>query len=153
MRADLNWDDLAWLRQQWHGPLFVKGILDPDDAERAADAGADGVVVSNHGGRQLNGTLATVEALPDVAARVGDRIEVLVDGGVRSGADVLKALALGARGVLVGRPQLYGLGGGGEAGVVSVLSILAAEMRRNLTLMGLPGTGALDRDALVRAGA
>ncbi len=152
MQADLNWDDLAWMREHWQGPIYVKGLLDPDDAERAIDqVGMDGIVVSNHGGRQLDGALATLDALPAIAERVGNRCEVLLDGGVRRGSDVVKALCLGARGVFIGRPYLYGLAAGGEAGVREVLGILRAEIERTLILMGCPGVQALDRGWLLPA--
>lgn len=130
MQSDLHWDDLAWLRDRWDGPLYVKGVLDPDDAAKAIDEiGASGVVVSNHGGRQLDHTLASIEALPRIAARIGGRGEVLFDGGVRRGTDVITALCLGASGVVVGRPYLYGLTAGGEAGVAAVLEIFGRETR------------------------
>jgi L-lactate dehydrogenase (cytochrome)/(S)-mandelate dehydrogenase len=138
IRPDLTWRDVASLRDRWDGPFLVKGILDPSDAERAIDeVGATGVVVSNHGGRQLNGAMASVDALPAVVAAVGDRATVLLDGGVRTGSDVVTALALGADAVMIGRPYIYGLAVAGAAGVESVLAILAAEMRQTLTLMGI----------------
>lgn len=149
LTARMSWADLSWLRDRWAGPLLVKGILDPEDAHLAADAGVDGVIVSNHGGRQLNGTLASLEALPAIADRVGGRIEVLMDGGVRTGADVVIARALGAKACLVGRPMLYGLAGAGREGVVAVLRILADEMRRTLALMGLDDIDEVDRGCLV----
>ncbi|MCW5653219.1 alpha-hydroxy acid oxidase [Hydrogenophaga sp.] len=152
MQADLHWDDLAWMREQWKGPIYVKGLLDPDDAERAVDRiGVDGIVVSNHGGRQLDNVQASVDALPAIAARVGDRCEVLLDGGVRRGTDVIKALCLGARGVFIGRPYVYGLAADGEAGVRDVLAILRAEMERALVLMGCPSVAELDRGWLLPA--
>src|SRR5262249_50735667 len=129
-QATLSWDDLAWIRKQWPGMVYVKGLLDPEDAVRAVALGCDGVVVSNHGGRQLDHALPAIEALPAVVAAVGDRAEVLLDGGVRRGTDVVKALALGARAVLIGRAQIYGLIVGGEQGVLDVLSILRAELDR-----------------------
>ena len=148
----LSWDDLAWLRTQWSGPLYVKGVLDPDDAERAVAAGADGVVVSNHGGRQLDGAAASLDALPAVAERVGGRATVLVDGGVRRGSDVVKALCLGADACLVGRAFVYGLAARGEEGVVDVLRILREELERTLVLMGCGGVGELDRSWVAPAG-
>ena len=145
MQADLHWDDLAWLRDRWRGRLYVKGVLDADDAARAVDAiGADGVVVSNHGGRQLDRAVATLDSLPAIAARIGDRAEVLLDGGIRRGTDVITALCLGASGVLIGRPWLYGLGAAGQAGVEGVLGLLRAEIARGLILMGCPGVAELD---------
>ena len=143
LTADIGWNDLEWIRSRWDGPLFVKGVLHPDDAERVVDLGADGVVVSNHGGRQLDAVQPTVRALPAVAQRVGHRAEVLVDGGIRSGADVAVALALGARACLVGRPAGYGLAGGGADGVAEVLRILREELVRNLTMMGVAASADL----------
>ena len=110
------WADLAWFRSLWQGPLVLKGVLTAADARRAVEHGVDGLIVSNHGGRQLDGTPASVDALPEIADAVGDRVEVLLDGGVRRGADVVRALALGARAVMVGRPYLYGLAAGGRRG-------------------------------------
>ena len=155
MMGDLDWDDIAFIRDQWQGPLYIKGILDPDDAAIAVDRiGADGVVVSNHGGRQLDRCLASIDALPAIAARIGDRAEVYLDGGVRRGTDVITALCLGARAVFVGRPFLYGLICEGERGVASVLDIFREEIRRDLVLMGCPSVAALDRSWLVgKAGA
>ena len=149
LTADIDWDDLAWIRERWTGPLLVKGVLDPDDAERCVEVGADGVVVSNHGGRQLDRAPATIDALPAIAERVGTRADVLVDGGIRSGADVIIALALGAKAVLIGRPLVYGLAGGGTRGASDVLRILTDELRRDLTLMGVPASAKLDRSALL----
>ncbi|MCW3064456.1 MAG: L-lactate dehydrogenase, partial [Solirubrobacterales bacterium] len=143
-----TWEDLRWLRELWEGPLVLKGVLTREDAEAAADVGVDGVIVSNHGGRQLDGTLGTLDALEEVVGAVGDRVEVLVDGGVRRGTDVVKALALGARACLVGRPWLYGLAVGGEQGVVDVLDILRAEIDRALALLGRPSLSDLDGSAL-----
>ena len=125
------------MRGHWDGPLVVKGVLDVDDARAAADAGADGIVVSNHGGRQLDGALSTVRALPPIAAAVGDRLTVLMDEGVRSGLDVLKALALGAKGVLLGRAWAFALGAGGERGVGEMLAVMRAELRTAMVLTGL----------------
>ena len=137
MQSTLNWDDLAWMRDQWKGPMFIKGILDPDDAQHAVDLGLDGIVVSNHGGRQLDFARPTLDALPDIVDAVGDRAEILLDGGIRRGSDVVKALALGAHAVLIGRPYLYGMAVEGEAGVTHVLDILKAEIDRTMTLMGV----------------
>jgi lactate 2-monooxygenase len=139
-----TWDDLPWLREHWDGPIVLKGVLHPDDARRAADAGMDGVVVSNHGGRQVDGSIASLEALPDVVTAVGDRIEVLFDSGVRTGSDVVKAIALGARAVLVGRPYVYGLGLGGEAGVRHVLRSLLAELDLAMALSGCASVADID---------
>lgn len=134
----LSWHDIEWIRERTRLPLALKGILHPNDAIRAAELGADAVVVSNHGGRQLDGAVPSVSALPAVADAVGDRIEVLLDSGVRSGTDVLRALALGARGVLVGRPVLWGLAAAGTTGVTRVLSILHDELREAMQLAGCP---------------
>lgn len=150
IKGDLTWDDIKWLRDQWNGPFYVKGILDADDAAIAIDvAGADGVVVSNHGGRQLDRCLASIEALPAIAARIGDRASVYLDGGIRRGTDVITALCLGADAVFIGRAFVYGLAGGGQNGVASVLDILREEIERDLTLMGCPSLSALGPDWLV----
>ncbi|WEO93804.1 lactate 2-monooxygenase [Streptomyces sp. FXJ1.172] len=137
-----SWPDLAFLREHWDGPIVLKGVLHPDDARLAADAGMDGVVVSNHGGRQVAGSVAAADALPRVADAVGDRLTVLFDSGVRTGDDVFKALALGARAVLLGRPYVYGLGLDGQAGVEHVIRCLLAEFDLTLALSGhaRPGT-------------
>lgn len=132
----VTWDDLAFIRAAWDGPLVVKGILDADDARAARDSGADGIVVSNHGGRQLDGAPSTARALPPIAAAVGDSITVLADGGVRSGLDVVRLLALGAQGVLLGRAWAYALAAEGEAGVSRLLGLLENEMRVALSLTG-----------------
>ncbi|WP_019806551.1 lactate 2-monooxygenase [Saccharomonospora halophila] len=134
--TDRDWDALAFLREHWDGPIVLKGLTHVDDARRAAEAGMDGVIVSNHGGRQVDGAVAALDALPEIVGAVGSRIEVLFDSGVRTGADVAKALALGARAVLVGRPWVYGLAHGGEDGVRHVLRSLLADL--DLT-MGLSG--------------
>ena len=140
----VRWEDLGWIRDAWGGPIVIKGVLTADDARRAADAGADALVVSNHGGRQLDGVAPTLEALPEVVAAVGQRIEVLLDGGIRRGSDVVKALCLGARAVLVGRAYAYGLGAAGEAGVTRALEILRADVLRTLKLLGCPSVAELD---------
>lgn len=152
MRPDLTWRDVAALRDRWDGPVLVKGILEPDDAQRAIDdVGASGVVVSNHGGRQLNATLASLDALPAIADAIGDRAAVLLDGGIRTGTDVVTALALGADAVLIGRPYLYGLAVGGSEGVEAVLHLLAAEIRQTLLLMGVAAVSDLGREHLLPA--
>jgi L-lactate dehydrogenase (cytochrome) len=133
---ELTWGDVAWIRDYWGRKLVIKGVLDPDDARAAVDTGADALIVSNHGGRQLDGAVSSIRALPGIVAAVGHRIEVHLDGGVRSGADVLRARALGARGVYIGRPFLYGLGAGGEAGVTRVLEILRDELDVTMALTG-----------------
>jgi L-lactate dehydrogenase (cytochrome) len=132
----IMWKDLEWIRSGWNGPLIIKGILDPEDARAAADLGADGIVVSNHGGRQLDGVLSTARALPAIVDAVGDRLSVLADSGVRSGLDVVKMLALGAKGVLLGRAWIYALAANGEAGVAQLLAIMEKEMRVAMTLTG-----------------
>jgi isopentenyl diphosphate isomerase/L-lactate dehydrogenase-like FMN-dependent dehydrogenase len=151
MRPELNWDDFSWVRRHWDGPLYIKGVLDPDDAERAVDLGATGVVVSNHGGRQLDGAIATLDALPAIARRVGDRAEILLDGGVRRGSDVVKALCLGATAVCIGRPYLYGLAARGAAGVEHVLRIFGEEIARTMTLMGVAHVSELGPNLLLPA--
>jgi len=135
--ASFDWDDLKGLRDAWPGKLLLKGIVRPDDAERAVAAGCDGVVVSNHGGRQLDGAVGTADALPHVARAVGGKIAVLVDGGVRRGVDLLKARALGAQGVLTGRATLFGVMAGGEAGAKRAIEILAGEFERAMMLCGV----------------
>lgn len=152
MQSDLNWEDLAWMRDHWKGPLYVKGIMDAEDAGRAAhEIGVDGVVVSNHGGRQLDYAQGTLDALPAVVDAVKGKAEVLLDGGVRRGTDVIIALALGAKAVLIGRPYAYGLAVSGEKGVVDVLNILREDMKRAMVLMGCPTVAALDRSWLFPA--
>jgi len=147
-----TWEDVAWVRQNFDGPVLVKGVLTAEDARRALDLGCDGVVVSNHGGRQLDGAPATIDVLPEVVAAVGDRMEILVDGGVRRGSDVLKALALGAKAVLIGRPYVWGLALGGQDGVSHVLETLRAEMKRSMQLMGCSSVHDLDDTWLAHAG-
>lgn len=144
----VTWADLEWIRSHWDGPLIIKGILDPDDARAAAGAGADGIVVSNHGGRQLDGVLSTARALPPIADAVGDQLTVLVDGGVRSGLDVARMLSLGARGVMLGRAWAYALAADGEAGVGKMLSLIKAELRVAMALTGCTRIDQLDRSAL-----
>jgi L-lactate dehydrogenase (cytochrome) len=139
------WEDLGWIRDVWNGPIVVKGVLTADDALRAIEAGANAIVVSNHGGRQLDGVAPTLRVLPDVVAAVGGRIEVLVDGGIRRGSDIVKALCLGARAVLIGRAYAYGLGAAGEAGVTRAIDILRSDLIRTLKLLGCPSIAQLDR--------
>ena len=133
----LNWDDVKWIKDRWGGKLILKGIMDAEDAEIAVRSGADAIVVSNHGGRQLDGAPSSIAALPPIARAVGDRIEVLMDGGIRSGQDVIKALALGAKGVFIGRAFVYGLGAMGEAGVTSCLEIIKKELDTTMAFCGL----------------
>ncbi|MBV8593703.1 MAG: L-lactate dehydrogenase [Caulobacteraceae bacterium] len=147
----VTWDDIAWIRDRWPGPLVLKGILDADDAREAARLGVDGIVVSNHGGRQLDGAPSSIAALPAVVDAVGDRVTVLMDGGVRSGLDVLKALAVGARGVLVGRAWAYALAAGGEAGVARLLALLRRELVVAMSLTGCLDVRAAGRDLLFPA--
>jgi heme/flavin dehydrogenase (mycofactocin system) len=137
-----SWDDIAWMREQWDGPFLIKGVTHPDDARRAVAAGATAISVSNHGGNNLDGTPATIRALPAVVDAVGDEIEVLLDGGVRRGSDVVKAVALGARAVMLGRASLWGLAAGGEAGVNNVLEIMRAGIDE--TLLGIGRTSVHD---------
>jgi L-lactate dehydrogenase (cytochrome) len=144
----ISWADLDFIRAEWDGPLIIKGILDPEDARRAADLGADGIVVSNHGGRQLDGVLSSARALPPIADAVGDRLTVLADGGVRSGLDVARMLALGARGVMLGRAWAFALGAGGEAGVARMLKLIGAELRVAMALGGFTRIDEIDRAAL-----
>jgi isopentenyl diphosphate isomerase/L-lactate dehydrogenase-like FMN-dependent dehydrogenase len=144
-QSTIAWEDLRWIHDAWRGPVFIKGVLTGDDARRAIDEGATAVVVSNHGGRQLDGVQATLRALPEVVAAVDGQIEVLMDGGIRRGADIVKALCLGARAVLCGRAYAYGLAAAGEAGVARAVEILHADLERTLRLLGCPSIAALDR--------
>ena len=132
----LNWKDIGWIKDRFGGPVVVKGVLDPEDAQLAIDHGADAIIVSNHGGRQLDGAPSTIRVLPEIVAAVGHKTEVLMDSGIRSGQDVLKALALGAKGTFVGRAMAFGLGAGGEAGVSRALEIISKEMDTTMALMG-----------------
>jgi L-lactate dehydrogenase (cytochrome) len=150
--ASVTWKDVAWVRDQWKGPLIVKGILDPDDAREAAESGADGIVVSNHGGRQLDGVSSTARALPAIADAIGGRMPVLVDGGVRSGLDVVRMLALGADFVLLGRAWAFALAARGEAGVAHVLKLIDAEMRVAMALTGCTKVSEIDRDTIAETG-
>jgi len=144
----LTWDDLAWLRERTSLPIVLKGVLHPDDARAAADAGVDGIVVSNHGGRQVDGAVAALDALPAIVEAVGDRLTVLLDSGVRNGADVVKAVALGAAAVLYGRPYVYGLALGGQAGVTHVLRCLLGELDATVALAGRRRLADLGPDVL-----
>lgn len=149
----IQWRDLEWIRAAWDGPLVIKGILDPEDAREAAAIGADGIVVSNHGGRQLDGVLSSARALPAIADAIGDRLTVLADGGVRNGLDVVRMLALGARGVLLGRAWVYALAARGEAGVAQLLELIRKEMIVAMTLTGVNRIDAIDRSILAEAAA
>src|SRR5437899_4234476 len=141
----VTWEDLKWIRQAWNRPSVIKRIHTAEDARRAVDGGPDAVVASNHGGRQLDRVAPSLEILPEIVASVGDRIEVLFDGGVRRGSDIVKALCLGARAVMVGRAYAYGLGAAGDAGVARAIEILRADLIRTLKLLGCPSIAALDR--------
>ena len=146
--ASVTWRDLDFIRETWTGPLIIKGILDPEDARAAVSMGADGIVVSNHGGRQLDGVSSTARALPSIVDAVGDKLTVLVDGGVRSGLDVVRMLALGAKGVLLGRAWAFALAAGGEAGVAHVLSLIQAEIKVAMALTGVTNVQAISRNIL-----
>lgn len=146
--ASISWKDLETIRAEWDGPLVIKGILDAEDAREAVKLGADGIIVSNHGGRQLDGVLSTARALPSIAEAVGADITVLADGGVRSGLDVVRMLALGAKGVLLGRAWPYALAGGGQAGVAHLLRLIEAEMRVAMALTGVTRVSQIDRGVL-----
>jgi isopentenyl diphosphate isomerase/L-lactate dehydrogenase-like FMN-dependent dehydrogenase len=141
----VTWNDLNWIRHAWGGPIVIKGIHTGDDARRAADVGANALVISNHGGRQLDGVAPTLRILPEVVASVGDRIEILLDGGIRRGSDIVKALCLGARAVMVGRAYAYGLGAAGGAGVARAIEILRGDLVRTLKLLGCASIAELDR--------
>jgi isopentenyl diphosphate isomerase/L-lactate dehydrogenase-like FMN-dependent dehydrogenase len=140
----VSWADFKWIHDVWRGPIVVKGVHTAEDGRRAVDEGAQAIIVSNHGGRQLDGVAATIRVLPEVAAAVGDRVEVLMDGGIRRGSDIVKAISLGARAVLIGRAYTYGLAAAGEAGVTRAIDILRADLLRTMALLGCPSLGALD---------
>jgi len=146
----LSWPDVEWVKKQWGGKLVLKGIMDVEDARLAADAGADAIVVSNHGGRQLDGAPSSIAALPAIVEAVGSRTEVWMDGGIRSGQDVLKAWALGARGTLIGRAMAYGLGAMGEAGVSKALQIIHKELDVTMAFCGHTDIRNVDRHILVQ---
>jgi L-lactate dehydrogenase (cytochrome) len=146
----LSWDDVKRIRDLWPGKLILKGVLDPEDAVHAAGTGAEALIVSNHGGRQLDGALSSIVALPSIVSAVGSEIEVLMDGGIRSGQDVIKALALGARGVFIGRAFLYGLGAMGEQGVTLCLDIIRKELDTTMALCGLRDVLDVDRSIIAR---
>ncbi len=147
----LTWDDLGWLRERWPGPIVLKGIQHPADARRAVDAGMDGIVVSNHGGRQIDSAIGSLDALPSIVDAAGDQLAILFDSGVRTGSDIAKALALGAKAVLIGRPYVYGLALGGEEGVRHVLRTLYTELELTLTLAGIARPADLSAEFLSRA--
>ncbi len=145
----VSWQDVEWFKAEWGGPVLLKGLLSPDDAAKAVEAGVDGVIVSNHGGRQLDGAISAIAALPAVAKAVAGRVPVILDGGVRRGADVIKAVALGATACMIGRPWLYGLAAGGEAGVDQALTILRHEIDIALGLLGRASVSQVNRSVLV----
>jgi L-lactate dehydrogenase (cytochrome) len=147
----ISWSDLEWIREFWKGPMIIKGILDPQDARDAVSFGADGIVVSNHGGRQLDGVLSTTKALPPIMQAIGNDLTVLVDSGIRSGLDVVRMLALGAKGVLLGRSMAYALAADGQRGVENMLDIFAKEMRVAMTLTGVTSISQIDESTLVGA--
>jgi L-lactate dehydrogenase (cytochrome) len=147
--SSLNWDDVAWVRSQWPGKLIIKGILDESDAREAVKSGADGLVVSNHGGRQLDGGWSTIEALPRVVDAVGSDLEVFLDGGIRSGKDVLRALSLGAKACMIGRSYIYGLGAAGQEGVAKAIELIRNEFDVTMGLCGVTATSDIDRRVLV----
>ena len=147
----ISWSDLEWIRDFWQGPMIIKGILDPQDAKDAVTFGADGIVVSNHGGRQLDGVLSTTKALPPIMQAIGDDLTVLVDSGIRSGLDVVRMLALGAKGVLLGRSMAYALAADGQRGVENMLDIFAREMRVAMTLTGVTSIAEINESTLVSA--
>jgi isopentenyl diphosphate isomerase/L-lactate dehydrogenase-like FMN-dependent dehydrogenase len=148
--ADQGWADLEWIRRAWDGPLVLKGVMSDIDARKAVELGCDGVIVSNHGGRQLDGLPASLDVLPEVVSAVGHQADVLIDGGFRRGTDVVKALALGAKACLIGRPWLFGLASGGEAGVRQVLETFRVEIDRTMALLGVAGCDELDHSVLRR---
>ena len=148
----LSWNDVAWIKERWGGKLIIKGILDVDDARMAVSTGADAIIVSNHGGRQLDGAPSSISVLADIVDAVGDKIEVLFDGGIRSGQDVLKALAIGAKGTFIGRAFLYGLGAGGKQGVTEALEIIRKELDITMALCGERDVKNLDRNNLYKSG-
>lgn len=150
-RTVVAWEDLKWIREIWQGPIVIKGILTGDDGKRAVDEGAEAIVVSNHGGRQLDCVSATLRALPEIVEAVNGRTEILMDGGVRRGSDIVKALCLGARAVLIGRAYAYGLAAAGQAGVARALEILKADVDRTLRLLGCPSVKSLDATYLQRS--
>jgi L-lactate dehydrogenase (cytochrome) len=144
-QSAFTWQDMHWIRKIWDGPIVIKGVLTGDDARRAVDEGAAAVVVSNHGGRQLDCVSPTLRVLPEIVAAVNGQAEILMDGGVRRGSDIIKAVCLGARAVLIGRAYAYGLAAAGELGVTRALQILRADVERTLQLLGCPSIAALDR--------
>jgi L-lactate dehydrogenase (cytochrome) len=147
----ISWADLAWIRSQWDGPLVIKGILSPEDAVEAVKSGTDGIIVSNHGGRQLDGVASSISMLPRIADKVSGQTKLLVDGGVRSGQDILKAMAMGADAAMVGRPWVYALAGAGEAGLLNQLKAFHGEFSVSMALTGVTNTGQINRSVLDQA--
>jgi isopentenyl diphosphate isomerase/L-lactate dehydrogenase-like FMN-dependent dehydrogenase len=145
-RSAVTWNDLRWIRESWRGPIIVKGVLTGDDARRAVNEGASAVVISNHGGRQLDNVSPTIKALPEVVKAIGDQAEVLMDGGVRRGSDIVKAVCMGARAVLIGRAYAYGLAAAGEPGVARALQILRKDVERTMRLLGCGSIAELGRE-------
>ncbi|MBR9864361.1 MAG: alpha-hydroxy-acid oxidizing protein [Rhodobacteraceae bacterium] len=145
----LDWNDVAWIKERWGGPLILKGILDVDDARKAVEVGADALIVSNHGGRQLDGAMSSIRMLPDIVDAVGDQIEVHMDGGIRSGQDVLKAISLGAKGTMIGRSFVHGLGAMGRAGVKTALEVIHKELDTTMALCGERDLNNMGRDNLL----
>ena len=152
LTPEITWSDVDWLRKHWRGPMLIKGLLHPDEAREAGRRGLDAVIVSNHGGRQLDGAVSSIAALPPIVDALGGSIPVLIDGGFRRGIDVVKALALGARAVLIGRPHLWGVACAGEEGVLWVLELYRREIDRALALGGWDSLAKLDRSVLVDSG-
>ncbi len=146
--TSLNWKDIEWIRSIWPGKLILKGILDVEDAEEAAKTGAQAMVVSNHGGRQLDGAPSSIEVLPEIVDAVGSQIEIMFDGGIRSGQDVMRALALGAKSCMIGRAYAYGLGAGGEAGVAKAIEIIGKELNTTMGLCGVNTIAEIDDHVL-----
>ena len=144
----ITWSDVAWLKSIWNGPIVIKGIMTPEDAKLAIKAGADAIWISNHGGRQLDGVSGTIEVLPEIAKAVKGKAEIYLDGGVRRGSDIVKAIALGANACMIGRPYMYGLAANGAAGVESIIGILEIEMDATMALMGRPTIASLDSSAV-----
>jgi L-lactate dehydrogenase (cytochrome) len=145
----LSWDDVEWIKSRWGGKLILKGIMEPIDARHAVDSGADALIVSNHGGRQLDGAMSSIKALPAIAEEVGSKMEVWLDSGIRSGQDVLRSIALGARGTMIGRAFLYGLGAMGEQGVYRALEIIQRELEISMAFCGHTDVTKVDREILV----
>ena len=144
----VTWEDISWLRSQWPGRILIKGVMSAEDACAAADAGADGVIVSNHGGRQLEGVASSISKLPEVVAAAGDRVEILLDGGISNGTDVIRALALGASAVMIGRPWVWAMAARGEKGVADLLQVFQQEIEMAMALMGLTGIDQINQDSI-----